>query len=161
MYISQNIAKRIKSLTKIKKIQIKDMLLSCGLNKNAISSMQGGNSMPKADNLAKIADHLNCSVDYLLGRTDNPQIQGKYRIESAGDILRFFLALDNLNINDFKATFTVNNTALSDCINKYIKIKDQINSIPDNISDEQKEVLENHYREEINILIKEADKIAL
>lgn len=25
-------------------------------------------------NLAKIADRLGCSVDYLLGRTDNPQI---------------------------------------------------------------------------------------
>ena len=29
-------------------------------------------SMPKADNLAKIADYLDCSVDYLLGRTDDP-----------------------------------------------------------------------------------------
>lgn len=25
-------------------------------------------------NLAKIADYLNCSVDYLLGRTDNPEV---------------------------------------------------------------------------------------
>nr|DAR47104.1 MAG TPA: repressor protein [Caudoviricetes sp.] len=31
-------------------------------------------SVPKADNLAKIADVLGCSVDYLLGRTDNPEI---------------------------------------------------------------------------------------
>ncbi len=27
-------------------------------------------SVPKADNLAKIADELKCSVDYLLGRSD-------------------------------------------------------------------------------------------
>lgn len=27
--------------------------------------------MPKSDNLAKIADYLDCSVDYLLGRTDD------------------------------------------------------------------------------------------
>lgn len=38
--------------------------------------MQSGGSMPKSDNLAKIADFLNCSVDYLLGRTDNPNIGG-------------------------------------------------------------------------------------
>ena len=25
-------------------------------------------------NFAKIADYLDCSVDYLLGRTDNPEI---------------------------------------------------------------------------------------
>lgn len=27
-----------------------------------------------SSNLAKIADYLDCSVDYLLGRTDNPEI---------------------------------------------------------------------------------------
>ena len=26
------------------------------------------------DSLARIADYLDCSVDYLLGRTDNPEI---------------------------------------------------------------------------------------
>lgn len=34
--------------------------------------MKKGN--PKADNLQKIADHFNVSIDYLLGRTDNPKI---------------------------------------------------------------------------------------
>lgn len=34
-------------------------------------------SMPKADNLAKIADCLNVSVDYLLGRTDDPVLHKK------------------------------------------------------------------------------------
>ena len=29
--------------------------------------------MIAADSLAKIADYLDCSVDYLLGRTDDPQ----------------------------------------------------------------------------------------
>lgn len=27
-----------------------------------------------SSNLAKIADYLDCSVDYLLGRTDNPEV---------------------------------------------------------------------------------------
>ncbi len=31
-------------------------------------------SMPKADYLAKIADYLDCSIDYLMGHTDNPDI---------------------------------------------------------------------------------------
>ena len=35
-------------------------------------SMKKGN--PKADNLQKIADYFNVSIDYLLGRTDNPKI---------------------------------------------------------------------------------------
>lgn len=48
------------------------MLTELGLNKNLISTMQARGSMPKADNLAKIADYLEVSVDYLLGRTDDP-----------------------------------------------------------------------------------------
>lgn len=71
MYNSNNVAQNIKFLTKSKNIPIGEMLVECELSKNAISSMLLG-SMPKADNLAKIADYLGCSVDYLLGRSDNP-----------------------------------------------------------------------------------------
>lgn len=74
MYNSLVVANRIKSLSKVKRIIIKDMLFECGLSKNTLSSMLSGGSMPKSENLAKIADYLNCSVDYLLGRTNNPEI---------------------------------------------------------------------------------------
>ncbi|MCM1507372.1 MAG: helix-turn-helix domain-containing protein [Ruminococcus flavefaciens] len=73
MFNSTEIAERIKLTAKAKKITIKDMLISCSLNKNALFTMSSGGSMPKADNLAKIAEYLDCSVDYLLGRTDNPR----------------------------------------------------------------------------------------
>ena len=72
MYNPQTTAKRINQLAKDKGFQQKNILESCGLNKNVISTMLSRGSMPKADNLAKIADYLDCSVDYLLGRTDNP-----------------------------------------------------------------------------------------
>ena len=65
MYNSQDVAQSIKKMSKDKNITIKKLLEDVGL---------GFNSMPKADNLAKIADYLDCSVDYLLGRTDNPEI---------------------------------------------------------------------------------------
>lgn len=73
MYTSTEIAERIKSTAKAKNIAIKDMLVSCNLNKNALFTMASGGSMPKADNLAKIADYLDVSVDYLLGRTETPE----------------------------------------------------------------------------------------
>ena len=72
MCTSTEIAERIKSTAKEKKITVKDMLISCNLKTNALFTMASGGSMPKADNLAKIAEYLDCSVDYLLGRTDNP-----------------------------------------------------------------------------------------
>lgn len=47
------------------------MLESCNLSKNAISSMLSRGSMLRADNLARIADYLDCSIDYLMGRTNS------------------------------------------------------------------------------------------
>ena len=73
MYETTRIAENIKTLAKSKDIQLKTMLQELALNKNVLSSLYNG-SMIKADSLAKIADYLECSVDYLLGRTDNPNI---------------------------------------------------------------------------------------
>lgn len=77
MYESVTIAEKIKSTAKEKNIQIKDLLQAAKLSKNTLSSMLSGGSTPKSENLAKIADYLDCSVDYLLGRTDNPNIVEK------------------------------------------------------------------------------------
>ena len=74
MYNSQYVAVRIKTLAKIKKITVGKMLSDCDLNKNSLSTMQSGGYLPRTEALAKIADYLDCSVDYLLGRTDNPEI---------------------------------------------------------------------------------------
>lgn len=71
MYNSQDVAQSIKKMSKDKNITIKKLLEDVGLGFNTMSNMK--TSMPKADNLAKIADYLDCSVDYLLGRTDNPE----------------------------------------------------------------------------------------
>lgn len=74
MYNAQQVAERIKGQAKFKNILIKNMLDECELNKNALSSMLSRGSWLQANNLARIADYLNCSVDYLLGRTDNPEV---------------------------------------------------------------------------------------
>lgn len=71
MYNSANVAERIKTLSKSKGIPIKKLLGDVGLGFNTMANMK--TSMPKSDNLARIADYLDCSVDYLLGRTDDPQ----------------------------------------------------------------------------------------
>lgn len=71
MYISHNLAIKIKETAKIKNIVIKQMLIDCELGSNTMSALYHGKSIA-FDSLAKIADYLDCSVDYLLGRTDNP-----------------------------------------------------------------------------------------
>lgn len=69
MYNSNNIAEAIKKIAKDKNVSVKQLLNDVGLGYNTMSNMK--TSMPKADNLAKIADYLECSVDFLLGRTNN------------------------------------------------------------------------------------------
>ena len=74
MYNSHNIATLIKERCKVKNVVIKNMLAELNLGSNTMSAMYHG-KMIASDSLAKIADYLDCSVDYLLGRTDNPEIK--------------------------------------------------------------------------------------
>lgn len=73
MYIAQITKDRIKMLCKQKKINMENMLSECSLGINAIRQINDTKGMASFS-LAKIADYLDCSVDYLLGRTDNPEV---------------------------------------------------------------------------------------
>lgn len=73
MYDSQKIAARIKQRVKQKGKTNKEMLADCHLGINTIGHIRRGGDILTL-NFAKIADYLDCSVDYLLGRTDNPEI---------------------------------------------------------------------------------------
>lgn len=73
MYESSILAESIKKEARARGIQLKVMLSDLNLNKNTLSNMYNG-SMIKGDSLARIADYLDCSVDYLLGRTNEPNI---------------------------------------------------------------------------------------
>ncbi|MGN1223898.1 MAG: helix-turn-helix domain-containing protein [Ruminococcus sp.] len=75
VYVSSEIAARIKFMAKQKNVTVYAMLEAIELGKNTMANFK--TSMPKADNLAKIADYLDCSVDYLLGRTDEPHVNIK------------------------------------------------------------------------------------
>nr|DAK92760.1 MAG TPA: putative transposon-related DNA-binding protein [Caudoviricetes sp.] len=46
------------------------MLIGCELGVNAVTQIKDAGGM-YSFSLAKIADFLNCSVDYLLGRTES------------------------------------------------------------------------------------------
>ena len=73
MHNSKQTADCIKQLAKEKHIAVNAMLIACDINKDALYTMQSKGFYPRVEALTKIADYLDCSVDYLLGRTDNPQ----------------------------------------------------------------------------------------
>lgn len=67
MYKSSDVADRLRDMAKLRGVTMKAVLEDCDLNFNMMTMMR--TSMPKADTIAKLADRLECSVDYLLGRT--------------------------------------------------------------------------------------------
>lgn len=45
-----------------------------GMSQGLMNEYKNGVKLPSIQNLVKIADYLDCSVDYLLGRTDVPEV---------------------------------------------------------------------------------------
>lgn len=76
MYNSQETIFRIKQRAKEQGIAILDLQTKCDLGRNAISQAAKSQDGMKARNLFAIAEVLDCSVDYLLGRTDSPTVSG-------------------------------------------------------------------------------------
>lgn len=63
---------RLKALRiqhKLSQAQFGDIL---GISKPAISDIERGRRATTIEKLTDIADYFDCSVDFLLGRTDNP-----------------------------------------------------------------------------------------
>ena len=75
MYSPQEIADKIKQLAKNKGVSLKQMLSDCELGINFVSQIASGSAITYI-NLAKIADYLGVSIDYLLGRDDTTSSSG-------------------------------------------------------------------------------------
>ena len=63
--------KRLKELREEKNITQVRMGIELRVSQETISGYEIGKAMPPADMLVKLADILDTSVDYILGRTDN------------------------------------------------------------------------------------------
>lgn len=65
---------RLKELRKKKGISQLRLATDLNTTQNTISRYETGEREPGIDDLMKLADYFNVSVDYLLGRTNNPII---------------------------------------------------------------------------------------
>lgn len=73
MYDTHNVAGRIKDKLSEKNISGAQMLSDLSMGVNALYQFEKGRVM-SCFALAAIADYLDVSVDYLLGRADTPEI---------------------------------------------------------------------------------------
>ncbi|HEM4424717.1 TPA: helix-turn-helix transcriptional regulator [Streptococcus suis] len=105
---------RIKELAKKQGLSINSLEERLGYSRNTIYNLK--NSKPSTERISEIADYFNVSTDYLLGRTDNPNIaqEGQapavnpleeqalvmFRKETSGmseaDVIKFTTALKGL-----------------------------------------------------------------
>ena len=66
---------RLKELRKKRQISQLKLAIDLNMNQNSISRYETGEREPSISDLIRIADYFGVSVDYLLGRTDNPDIK--------------------------------------------------------------------------------------
>lgn len=99
MYNTQEIAERIKALLKAQGKSVSGMLGALGLGVNTISEFSKGKEL-SCISLAKIADYLGVSIDYLLGRDcDTYELNlNKSEARNIADIYEIMLSAKGLRI---------------------------------------------------------------
>lgn len=65
---------RLKELRKKRKISQLKLAIDLDINQNSVSRYENGSREADYATLIKIADYFCVSIDYLLGRTENPKM---------------------------------------------------------------------------------------
>lgn len=65
---------RLKELRKTRRITQLKLAMDLNLTQNTVSRYETGEREPGIAELIRIADYFQISVDYLLERTDNPEM---------------------------------------------------------------------------------------
>ncbi len=66
---------RLKELREDREIMSKDFAKIMNVEPSTVTNWEKGNRFPKEDVIIKLADYFNVSVDYLFGRTDDPNTE--------------------------------------------------------------------------------------
>ena len=74
MFSKEIFGQRLKAIRKEKKETQDDLALILDVGKSHISEMERGNRTTTAEKIALICEHYRVSADYLLGRTDNREV---------------------------------------------------------------------------------------
>ena len=74
--MSENFPEALRAAREEKRLSQTDLAERTGLQPSAISHFETGKRAPSFENLKRLADALSCSVDYLLGRTEEPRSSG-------------------------------------------------------------------------------------
>ncbi len=70
-------AERLQSARQLRKLSQSELATKSGLQPSAVSHFEIGRRAPSFDNLKALSIALEVTTDYLLGRVDEPQLQGE------------------------------------------------------------------------------------
>lgn len=72
MFDKKNLSERVLSLRKVEGITQSDLASAVGLNRTAVTLIEKGERAASIEVLCALADYFDVSLDYLVGRSDNP-----------------------------------------------------------------------------------------
>ncbi|MDE6424703.1 MAG: helix-turn-helix transcriptional regulator [Ruminococcus sp.] len=105
MYNPQITVDRIKELRTMKGISLAELNEACGLNKNTITVSANSKTGLSAKILSDVSKFLGCSVDYLLGETDNGSNINFQNTERLNDIsqrdIELLQKINSLTLDDY------------------------------------------------------------
>lgn len=70
--MSNILGTRLKERRLLKKLTLEQLGTIVGVQKSAVSKWERGKNIPKGDILLKLCNVLECTADYLTGRTNTP-----------------------------------------------------------------------------------------
>lgn len=76
-FFIQNFPERIKGLRISKGLTMEQLGKEIKSTRGTIGNFENGNKKPSLDMLIKLADYFNVSIDYLVGRTNDPKLHQK------------------------------------------------------------------------------------
>src|SRR6201996_3766187 len=94
--MSKVFSERLRTAREKRSLSQTELAEKAGFQPSAISHFETGSRSPSFDNLKRLADALNITTDYLLGRVDQPTLSGP----SVGKVFRH---AENLTEDDLKA----------------------------------------------------------
>lgn len=79
------IIERLKKLRKEEKLTQKDIATFLNISQPAYQQFESGKKKMNLETMEKLADYFNVSTDYLLGKTDFPELDLEVDIDTAID----------------------------------------------------------------------------
>ena len=74
MSLGDNMQNRLKELRKRRGYSQISLQMQTGIEQSLLSKFENGERIPPTETLLRLADFYNVSMDYIMGRTDNPEI---------------------------------------------------------------------------------------